>query len=290
MRVIALTCALLALSACAHTAQAPKPIDDRVRVETTFSTLNSFVVGVGGDHVVVHNLVPVGASPEEYQPTPQDVAKLHDAQIAVVNGNGIDAWVERIIRSSGNSTLRVVTCTDGLPTIGGNPHMWMDPQLAKRYVASIQTALAQIDPAHAADYAHNARVYDRKLDALTTSIATQIATIPPQQRLMIVYHDAWPYYAKRFNLQIVGALVPAPGQEPNPGDLARLVALARARNVRAIFAEPEYSAKLAHSIAADAHIAIVSDLYDDSIGTNPNVHDYLTMLQYDTHVIVKALQ
>ncbi len=290
MRLIALAFAATVLVSCSHPAQKAPPADGRIHVETTFSTLNSFVTAVGGDHVVVSNLVPVGASPEEYQPTPQDVATLADAQIAVVNGAGIDGWVERIIRSSGNAQLRVVTCTDGLTVVGGNPHLWMDPQLAKHYVDTIQIALSQLDPAHAAEYVANAHAYDAKLDALTTSIATQIATIPQQQRLMIVYHDAWPYYARQFGLQIVGAIVPGPGQEPNPGDLARLVALARTRNVRAIFAEPEYSAKLAHSIASDAHIAIVSNLYDDSIGTDPRVHDYLSMLQYDTDVIVKALR
>ncbi|MGC8484474.1 MAG: metal ABC transporter substrate-binding protein, partial [Candidatus Baltobacteraceae bacterium] len=166
----------------------------------------------------------------------------------------------------------------------------MDPVLAKTYVAKILAALVRIDPKHKAAYEQNAKAYDAKLDALTAWIRAKIAIIPPAQRQLIVFHDAWPYFAKRFGIHIVGSLVPAPGQEPNPRRLAQLVTLARKLHVRAVFAEPEYSAKLAHAFAGSANIKVVTDLYDDSIGHRAVVSNYISMMRYNTEQLVHALK
>jgi len=260
-----------------------------VAVLTTISTFNSFVSAVGGTRVRVESLVPVGVSPEDYQPTPADIARLHGAQLLVENGLGLEAWLARTIENAGNPNLRVLVASDGLPTKGGNPHLWMDPELARGYVRAIRDALAKIDPADRDLFAKNAQAYDRQLLALEREIAKQIATIPPASRTMIVFHNAWQYYDDRFGLRTLGVIELAPGQEPNPSYVADLVRLARANHVRAVFAEPEYSPKLIQTLAESAGIKTIEDLYDDSIGTNPRVHDYPSMLRYDTGVIVKAL-
>ncbi len=101
----------------------------KINVVTTFSTLNSFVQGVGGDRVQVQNLVPVGASPEEYQPTPQDIATLSSAQLVVENGAGIEAWLQHTIQSASNPNMQLLVLSDGIPKIDHNPHLWMDPML-----------------------------------------------------------------------------------------------------------------------------------------------------------------
>ncbi|MDH2910537.1 MAG: zinc ABC transporter substrate-binding protein [Candidatus Eremiobacteraeota bacterium] len=286
--------ALLAVAACsgqkAPTASPSPSGAARIDVVTTFSTLNSFVNGVGGRYVRATNIVPVGASPETFQPTPQSIAVLNGAQLVVENGTGIDAWVDRMVRGADVPRSRVLVITDGMPVVGGNPHLWMDPVLAKTYVAKILAALVRIDPAHESAFKKNAIAYDAKLDALTAWIRSQVATIPPARRQLIVFHDAWPYFAKRFGIHIVGSLVPAPGQEPNPRRLAQLVTLARKLHVRAVFAEPEYSAKLANAFAGSADIHVVTDLYDDSIGHRAVVHDYLSMMRYNTEQLVRALK
>lgn len=286
---------LVAIVACSGGQKAPTASPSpsgaaRIAVVTTFSTLNSFVDGVGGRYVRATNIVPVGASPETFQPTPQSIAVLNGAQLVVENGTGIDAWVDRMVRGADVPRSRVLVITDGMPVVGGNPHLWMDPVLAKTYVAKILAALVRIDPAHESAFKKNAIAYDAKLDALTAWIRSQVATIPPARRQLIVFHDAWPYFAKRFGIHIVGSLVPAPGQEPNPRRLAQLVTLARKLHVRAVFAEPEYSAKLANAFAGSADIHVVTDLYDDSIGHRAVVHDYLSMMRYNTEQLVRALK
>ena len=262
----------------------------RINVITTFSTLNSFVEGVGGRYVSVQNLVPVGASPETYQPTPGDIGKLSQAKMIVENGTGIEAWLQRTLQNAGNISAPRIVLSDGLPHIDTNPHLWMDPVNAAVYVDKIRVALAALDPPHAAEYAKNAQAYKAKLSALQASVQKQIATIPPSHRAMIIFHNAFDYYNRRFGIRTVGVIELSPGQDPNPAYIAHLISLARENNVRAVFSEPEYSPKLAQALARGANVRVVTDLYDDSIGTDNRVHDYISMLQYDTRTIVSALK
>ncbi|MDQ2866743.1 MAG: metal ABC transporter substrate-binding protein [Candidatus Eremiobacteraeota bacterium] len=283
-------CAWIALfSLCACSAPSLNR-SDRIKVVTSISTFNSFVSAVGGSHVVVTSLVPIGASPETYQPTPENVATLARAQILVENGAGLESWLDRTVKNAGSSSLRIVTGTDGLKIINQNPHLWMDPQYAKNYVRKIRDALMRVDPSHAYEYRKNAGKYSRTLDALTRSIARRFADIPAQRRYMIVFHNAWQYYNDRFGITTLGFIEQNPGEDPNPQQIARLIDLAKLHRVRAIFSEPEYSPKLARQIAHDAGISIVDDLYDDSIGTGRYARDYISMLNYDTGVIVKSMQ
>ena len=261
-----------------------------INVVTTISTINSFVEGVGGSRVHVTNIVPVGASPETFQPTPQDVATVAQAQLLVENGAGLEEWLARLLRNASSPNIHIVVCADGLPVKNDNPHLWMDPQLAKRYVMKIRDALITIDPSHANEYRSNTNRYNGQLDALTSRVQSQINSIPASKRYMIVFHNAWQYYNDRFGITTLGFVERNPGQEPNPQQIANLVDLAKQHGVRAVFSEPEYSPKLLTSIAQGAGIGIVENLYDDSIGTDPRVRDYISMLEYDTGIIVNALK
>jgi manganese/iron transport system substrate-binding protein len=262
----------------------------KLHVVATFSTLGSLVGAVGGDLIELSNLVPVGASPEDYQPTPRDIATLAGADVLFENGLGIESWLDRTVDNAKNDKLKTVVLSDGLPHKDDNPHLWMDPVLAKRYVAKIAATLAAADPAHRAAYERNAHAYAAQLDALTREIARAIGTIPKDQRSMLVFHNAWQYYDDRFGLQTVGVIELSPGQEPNPHYVADLVGLAKSKHVRAVFAEPEYSPKLVQALAQSAGIRTVENLYDDSIAASGPVHDYPSMLRYDTGVIVQALK
>ena len=261
----------------------------KLRVLVTISTFESFARAVGGDRVVVDSLVPVGASPEDYQPTPPDIERLHAAEVLIENDVGLESWLARTIDNAKNPSLDIVVVTRGLPVKDGNPHLWMDPELARGYVRAIRAALSARDPAGNDVYTRNAARYDATLVALEHEIAAKIATIPPASRSMIVFHNAWEYYDDRFGLRTIGVLELSPGQEPNPQYIARLITLAKSNHVRAVFAEPEYSPKLVEALAQSAGISTVENLYDDSIGQDPRVRTYEDMLRYDTATIVHAL-
>ncbi|MGC1381134.1 MAG: metal ABC transporter substrate-binding protein [Candidatus Baltobacteraceae bacterium] len=292
-RIVTFFLALL-LSACAgksasSSGGAANPAG-KIPVATTISTLNSFVQGVGGEYVTVKNIVPVGASPETFQPAPQDVATVADAKVLVENGAGLESWLDRLLRDAGSRDLHVVVASEGLPVKDLNPHLWMDPVFAKRYVLNIRDALVAVDPSHADAYRRNAASYNARLDELRSTIQAKIDTIRPSRRYMIVFHNAWQYYNDRFGIKTLGFVERNPGQEPNPQQIAELIDLAKAHGVRAVFSEPEYSPKLLYAIAQGAGVKVVENLYDDSVGTNPDVANYIAMLTYDTDAIVKALK
>lgn len=278
--------ALLMAAAPATVAAQKKPL----HVLATTTTLAALVEPVAGPDATVSSLLPIGASPETYQPSPADIVKVHDADVLVENGAGLEVWLNQTVQNAKNPALRILVCTDGLPVRNLNPHLWMDPVFAERYVAKIADVLSQAEPADAAAFHRRAAAYEAQLAALARRTQGKIDTLPPAQRTMIVYHNAWEYYDARFGLKTVGVIETSPGQEPSPHALGDLVRLARRYHVRAVFAEPEYNPRLAQALARSAGITTVVDLYDDSIGTDPRVATYVGMIDYDTDVIVRALR
>jgi ABC-type Zn uptake system ZnuABC Zn-binding protein ZnuA len=278
--------ALVLLLAACTPATAPTNVGPAI-VATT-SMLASLASGVTG--TPVKSLVPVGVSPEDYQPAPHDIAALHDATVLVENGAGLESWLDPTIRDAANPQLHLVVCTQGLPVRDGNPHLWMDPVFARAYVEKIREALVAADPAHAATYTANAAAYDAKLVALYQRTRAKIDTIPPPNRALIVFHNALDYYGRRFGIRIIGAIEPTAGAEPNPAHMAELVRLAKANHVRAVFAEHEFSPKLAQTLQESAGIKQLGYVYDDSVGTASDVADYIGVIDYDTNTIVAALK
>ena len=278
--------AFFLLAGCGNTQPAATGLD----VIATTSTLASLAEAVTGDRAHVSTLVPVGASPEDFQPTPRETERLHDAAVLIENGAGLETWLDSTIASARNAQLVTVVCTTGLPVIGGNPHLWMDPVYAGVYVDKIRAALVARDPAGAAIYNRNARRYQAVLQRLRATIARTISTIPPSHREMIVFHDAWTYYDRRFGLRTAGIIESSPGREPDPATLARIAGIARHDHIQAAFTEPEYSPKLVQALARSSGITTVAQLYDDSLGGDSRVADYVHMLSYDTQTIASALR
>lgn len=279
---------LLLLAACAHAAS-DRPAGP-LRIVATTTTLASIARGAAGTGPDVRSLVPVGVSPEDFQPSPDTIAALRDADVLVENGAGYEGWLQSTIANAGNPHLRVVVGATGLPVVNGNPHLWMDPSYARAYVRTIAAALVAADAPHAAAYRAAAAAYDAQLAALTDRTRSKILAIPPARRTMIVFHNAFDYYASRFGLRIVGAIEPIAGAEPNPAHMADLARLARAQHVGAVFAEHEYSDKLARALAESAGGLKVAFLYDDSLGADAGVDTYVGMIDYDTDAIVTALK
>jgi ABC-type Zn uptake system ZnuABC Zn-binding protein ZnuA len=213
-----------------------------LQVVASTSTLASLVTGVLGDPTRVHSIVPVGSSPETYQPAPQDIEAVHNADVLVENGAGLESWLQGTLDNARNGHLRIVVCTDGLPVRDGNPHLWMDPVFARAYVAKIRDALVAADPANAVTYRKNAAAYDAKLRALIARTHRKIGTIPVARRAMIIFHNAFVYYNARFGIRNIGVVEVVPGADSNPQHLSQIVALARANHVRAVFAEPAFRA------------------------------------------------
>jgi len=281
-------CGLAALAAfAAPTTAAPSA---RLKVVATTTLLASLATTVGAGRADVTSLMPIGASPETYQPSPADVGTLHDAGVIVENGAGLEAWLDGLMRSVQGNGARLVICSAGLPVVAGNPHLWLDPIYARTYVDRMRDAFIAADPGGAKTYRANAALLDLRLADLDVRIRRAVATLPPDRRGMIVFHNAWYYYNRRYGLHTLGVIEEFPGTEPSAQHLAQLVDLARANQLHTLFAEPEYNPKLMQAVARSAGIPTIAVLYDDSVGTSPATRDYIAMLKTDTQTIVGGLK
>jgi ABC-type Zn uptake system ZnuABC Zn-binding protein ZnuA len=271
-------------------AAAPGGPNAPLNVVVTFSTLGAIVKDVGGDRVSITSLVPVGAAPETYEPTPADLVALSHADVVFENGSGLETWMDKLLRSAGGGKMPVALSGLTDPAHAQNPHFWLDPSNASGYAAKIASTLESADPRHAAEYRAHLKQTQSRYRALDRWIASEVATIPPGRRVMICFHDAWYYFDKRYGIKDVGAIEPSPGQEPSAGAFAQLIADAKKNHVHAVFAEPQFSPKLARQLAEGAGITTVSDLYDDTLGTTPALTTYDGLLRYDVQRIVEALR
>jgi zinc/manganese transport system substrate-binding protein len=160
---------------------------------------------------------------------------------------------------------------------------------ARLLVDRIAAALSAADPAAAATFAANATGYKARLDALDANVRAKIATIPPANRKLVTFHDAFPYYAREYGITIVGVAVEAPGQDPSATYTANLIAAMRSAGVKAIFSERQFPTKLIDELAAQAGATVVSNLYDDALG-DPPVTSYEAVIKWDTDQLVAALR
>jgi ABC-type Zn uptake system ZnuABC Zn-binding protein ZnuA len=299
----ALTLCIAVLTACSSPQPSSAPqsatsssAGQQVHVAATISTLAALVKAVGGDKVDIVSIVPIGVSPETYDPAPRDLIAVANAQIIFKNGAGLEIWLDKMLRAVAKPNTKVVVLSDGLPVAGakgpgepGNPHLWLDPTYAQAYVRKIADATSEVDPANAAYYRARERDELERLAQLDAWIKQRIATIPPANRTMLTFHDAWYYFDRRYGVRDVGAIEQSPGQSPSAAYLAALIAQARASGTRAVFAEPQFSPKLAQQLAVSAGIKTVTDLYDDTLGATPQLQTYEGMMRYDVDTIVKAL-
>lgn len=297
--VIVMLAGLAAVAAACGQGSTPGPGSASVRVVATTTILADLVRQVGGARVEVASLVPPGGEVHTFDPSPSDARRLAEADLIVINGLGLDDWAEGLAEGA-DATAPLVHLAEGLdgvePITGGdqehggvNPHLWLDVELARRYVAGIVDALAEVDPDGAAGYAAGAETYDRRLAELDGWILDQLGAVPEERRRVVSFHDAFPYYARAYGLEIEGTIVDSPGQDPSAGALADLVRAIRASGVSVILAEAQFSPELAATIAAETDATVVTDLYTDSVG-DPPVDTYEAVLRWDTERIVEALR
>ena len=275
-----------------------------LRVVASTTVLADLVRQVGGDEVTVESLVPPGGVVETFDPTPSDLARLANADLIVMNGLGLDDWLVSVIEDSGTSAP-VLRLAEELPGVeylvsehdpgevgrsGGevNPHLWLDVSYAIRYVERIRDELARVDPGRSAGYTEAARGYIGRLRDLDAWARTHIATVPPSDRRIVSFHEAFPYFARAYGLEIVGTVVDAPGQDPSAGEIAALVDAIRSSGARAVFSEAQFGPELVDTVAREAGVVVESDLYNDSLG-DPPVDTYEGLIRWDVDKVVAAL-
>ncbi len=267
---------------------------DRIKVIASIAPLADFAKQVGGEKVDVKLLLPPGASPHVYEPTPKAIKDVSEARVFIKIGAGLEFWVEKIIKSAGNKSLIIVDSSSDISLIkeprshsvsGTDPHIWLDPLIARSIVSKIEKALTEADPPNAEFYKRKASLYKEKLLQLDKEIADRVKTFRIKE--YVTFHPAWNYFSKRYGLKVAGVIEESPGKEPSPKHVARIIKEITRIGSKVVFIEPQFNPKIAEAIARESNAGV---LYLDPIGGQKGRETYIDMMRYNLFIMESAMK
>jgi ABC-type Zn uptake system ZnuABC Zn-binding protein ZnuA/ABC-type Mn2+/Zn2+ transport system permease subunit len=272
-----------------------------IPVVATTTQLADIVRNVAGGAVEVRQILQPNSDPHDYEPRPKDIEATAGARVVFVSGDNLDGWMSQVVENAGGAP-RVVDVGQGRPdTIPGessgpeasrfDPHWWHDPRNVEYAVRRIRSALETADPSAAASIDRSAEAYLAKVRALDRGIGACMDRVPAGRRKLVTDHDAFGYFAKRYGISVVGAVIPSQTTQaqPSAGDLARLSALIRREGVKAVFPESSLNPKLARAIARQTGAAVGQTLYGDTLGpTGSSGETYLGMERANADAMVRG--
>lgn len=301
--------ASLLLSACQANQSAQAP-GGGIKVLAVETFLADIAQNIAGERLEVDSLIPIGVDPHAFEPTPQDIARISEADLLIINGAGVEEWLGKTFESAGGTSSTVEasagltsrTAREGEEVIHkeeesaheqGDPHFWLDPLSVVRYVENIRDGLIQVDPQGKDVYTRNADAYITQLKELDGWIQEQVRQVPADRRLMVTNHESFGYFADRYDFKIIGTVIPSVSSSASPSaqQLARLVDTIRAANAPAIFLETGSSPQLANQLASETGIKVVTGLQTHSITySKGDAPTYIEMMRLNTRLIVDALK
>lgn len=297
---------LVGVTACAPT-PTPTPAS-ALKVLAVESFLADIAQNVAGNRLKVDTLIPLGTDPHGFEPTPADVRRVADSQVLIVNGAGLEEFLDKLLANAGGKRL-VIEAAAGLKSREakpeekvetraehhheGDPHFWLDPNNVIKYVENIRDGLSQADPAGAATYKANADAYIAQLKQLDAWIVEQVKAIPPERRLLVTNHASFGYFADRYGFKVIGTILPSAstGTAPSAQQLAALINQIKTHKAKAIFLETGTNPQLAKQITQETGIQVIVELHTHSLtdakGTAPT---YIEMIKSNVKTIVNALK
>ncbi|CAB4592446.1 unannotated protein [freshwater metagenome] len=264
---------------------------------------------VGGGLVDVVSIVPIGANGHTYEPIPADAMLVATADLYIENGKGLNEAVSSFVRANYRPGTPDVVLADVIPgdeiiatdsaeqiaahghAHSFNAHFWTDPVYASLYVDRIATALEAIDPANATTYRNRAQEFTSRMNAYDAAFRSAIASIPAQNRKLVVYHDSWSYFGRRYGIPVIGAIQPVSFSEPSADEVRRMINQIRNEAVPAFFGSEVFPSDVLESIASETGATYYSDLSDEEL---PGVagtpeHSYEGMMIENVRLITSAL-
>jgi ABC-type Zn uptake system ZnuABC Zn-binding protein ZnuA len=300
--------ASLLLVACGSV-ESPAADNGKLTVVATTSIVADVVSNIGGEHINVDILLPVGADPHSFEPTPQDIAKVADADIVFANGAGLEIFIAHLLESA-NAEEKMIEVSEGIMLLEhpnaevedddhddhegelGDPHTWTDPNNVIIWVENIEAALSKADPANAQSYATNAIAYKTELEEIDSWIREEIAQIPEENRKIVTDHRLIGYYVDEYGLEMAGAIIPGYSSlsEPSAQELAAIEDAIGDLGVSAIFVGNTVNSNLSERVAEDTGVALVF-FYTGSLSpADGDAPTYLEYLRYNTNAFVNALK
>lgn len=287
---------LILATACSPSASSHRQADSVILTSTTF--LADITRNIAGDRLPVESLLPVGADPHAYQPTPRDVVKIEQSKLLVINGAEYEHFLEPLLENVGgerqiteaSSGLSPRTDADG--EYGVDPHLWLDPNNVSTYVENIREGLTHFDPDGAAVYQSNAEAYVAELKELDAWIIEQLDQIPSEKRLLVTNHEALGYFAEHYGLAVVGTVIESVSSSASPSaqQMAALIDQIKSSGAPAIFLDASDNPSLARQIAEETGVKVVTDLHLESLTDGPPATTYIDMMKHNVTQIVGALK
>lgn len=262
------------------------PVD--VVVDTSF--LADIVRNVVGERLTVAYLIPEGADPHSFEPTPRDAQMVAECRAVVINIAGLSPMVDELVVGAVDPDAPVIEAAAGIEGVKDDPHCWLAPLYVVTYAENIAEGLAEIDPEGADIYESNARSYAESLETLDSWIRTQVETVPLERRLLVTNHESLNWFADQYGMRVVGTIFPTTAGEGSPSarQIADLVADIRGSGAPAVFVEIGGNEDLASQVAQEAGVVLVGDLLTGSLSVE--APDYLAMMRWDVQLIVGALR
>lgn len=290
---------------------------DELQVVTTFLPITQFTKAVAGDRAEVTQLLPTNVGPHDYQAKPEDAQKLVEADVLVKNGLEMEAFLEDLVKNTGNANLKVIDSSQGVQTITTesiegeahdhnhqhganekakaghghdhgkyNPHIWLDPKRAIQQVENIRDGLIAADPEGKDVYSANAATYIQKLqdlDAETTKLLQ-----PYDGKTFVAFHDFAPYFAQSYNLKAT-FLVDVPDGNPSPDDVKRVMDTVQATNLKTLLTEPQSGQDAFAALANDLNVRVSTFDPMETGGTEALQPDYyLTTMRSNVQALITA--
>ena len=299
------TMAIVALvSACSQDATSPKEQDGKLKIVTTYSIVYDMINNVGGDHVDVHSLAPIGSDPHNYDPLPGDLVLTTDADVIFYNGLNLEegnAWFNELIETAGKSIGddNVVRVSEGVKPMllssdehknEEDPHAWLDVRNGITYVENIREALKKIDPANAEDYDQNAERYIAELTALHEEILDMMHAIPEEQRILVTSEGAFKYFSDAYDFKAAYIWEINSHDEGTPEQLKSIIGIVKNDGVPSLFLESSVDPRSMEMVSRETGVPIHGKIFTDSLGKAGEDGDtYIKMLKWNADMIADGL-
>ena len=283
--------------------------EEKLTVYASFYPMYDFASKIGGDKIDIKNMVPSGTEPHDWEPTASDIAKLEEASVFIYNGAGMEHWVETILSSIENKELIVVETSKGINLIDEDhdheeedhsheedhdhgeydPHIWLNPQNAKKQMEAIKDAFIQADSKNKDYYQENFNKYSEELDTLDREFKDSLSGFA--NRDIIVSHSAFAYLCDAYDLNQIGIRGFSPDSEPDPARMAEIIKFAENHKMKVIFFEELVSPKVAETIAEaiGAETRVLSPIEGLSDEQLQNGDDYFSIMRQNLEALKYAL-
>lgn len=278
---------------------------DKLKVATTVAPITSIVENIGGDRIQLEGMVPEGVNSHIFEPQPSLARVLADADLIIANGLFLEEPTLKLAEANKKEDTPILLLGDGaitreqwqfdfsFPESEGhpNPHLWPDPTLGLKYAELAQEQMASLDPDNADYYKENLEAFRQRINSMDAAIRQSVATIPPENRRLVTYHDSWAYFALSYGMEVIGAVQPSDFAEPSAREVAEIIDQVKELSLPAVFGSEEFPSDVLETIASEGNTTFVDQLADDDLPGAPGNpdHSYLGLMRQNMRIMIPAL-